>query len=263
TSTTNDYTDSRNVYFGYGELSVPFVGPDQDRRFAHSLTFNAAARYENYKGLWNVTTPKLGLIFEPTNDITLRATWGKSFKAATLYQEHTLASAYLLGATSYVPPPSGGRPVLTLGGVSAPLQPERATTWTASIGFHPHRVQGLSVEATYFDIRYRDRIASPIPSTLTALGNPIFNPFITYDPTAQQVLAAIANLPGGFRNETGQPFDPANVGAIINDSLSNVARATARGVDLTGSYDLDVGAKSRLFLTASASYLESDRQLTA
>jgi outer membrane receptor protein involved in Fe transport len=264
TTTPKNFTDSRNVYFGYGELSVPFVGASQNRRFAHSLTFSAAARYENYKGLWSVTTPKLGLIFEPTSDITVRMTWGKSFKAATLYQEDTLASAFLLGATNYAPPPSGGRPVITVsGGHSVPLQPERATTWTASIGFHPSLVQGLSMEATYFGIRYRERIASPISSTYTALGNPIYNPFITYDPTAQQVLAVIDNVPAGFANYTGQPFDPANVGAIIDDSLRNVARATASGVDFTSSYDMDVGVKSHLSLTASASYLESDNQLSA
>jgi outer membrane receptor protein involved in Fe transport len=261
-NSTTDFTDSRDVYFEYAELSVPLVSPNQNLRFARELTFNAAFRHEDYRGLWDVTTPKLGLIFAPTADVTLRATWGKSFKAATLYQEHTLASAYILSGSYYSPPPTGGRPVLTVGGTPGPLDPERATTWTASIGVHPGGIPDLAIEATYFDIRYRDRIASPLASTLTALGNPIYDRFITYDPTIQQVLDAIADLPGGFSNQTGEPFDPANVGAIIDDSLSNVARANLSGVDFTGSYGMDVGAKSRLILTASASYLESDRQLS-
>jgi outer membrane receptor for ferrienterochelin and colicin len=101
-----------------------------------------------------------------------------------------------------------------------------------------------------------------MPSVLTALGNPIFDQFIVYNPTTQQVLDAIANLPGEFSNQTGQPFDPADVGAIIDSSMRNVARANLRGVDLTGSYGMDVGANSRLSLTASASYLKSDRQLS-
>ncbi|MFT3790424.1 MAG: TonB-dependent receptor [Rudaea sp.] len=263
-ATTKNFNSTQDVYYGYGELSIPLVSPSQNLSFAHALTFNAAVRNEDYKGISDVTTPKLGLIFEPTANVTLRGTWGKSFKAATLYQENTAPSAYLLPATYYTPPPSGGGPVLTLGGGSpTPLQPERATTWTTSLGFHPNFLAGLTVEATYFDIRYRDRIAVPVSPTLTALGNPIYNQFIIYNPTAQQVLNAIAGLPTGLSNQTGQPFDPANVGAIIEDFLSNVASVNARGVDLSANYSMDIGADSRLSLTTSASYLESERQLSA
>lgn len=265
TTTPFDYADTQDVYFGYAELSVPLVGPDQNRRLAHSLTFNAAVRYEKYSGLWDVTTPKLGLIFAPTADVTFRATWGKSFKAATLYQDNEARLATLGPATDYVPPPPGGGPVLIISGSSlTPLRPERATTWTTSIAVHPSAVDGLNLEATYFDIRYVDRVADPLSvGANSGLGNPIFNQFVTYNPTAQQVLDAIAGVPSGLYNGTSQPFDPTNVSAIINETQSNVARDHARGVDLTGNYDMDVGAKSTLRLTGSASYLKSEHQLSA
>lgn len=265
TVTPLDFAGTQDVYFGYTELSVPFVSPDENLRLLHSLAFNAAARYEKYSGLWNVTTPKLGLIFAPTADVTLRATWGKSFKAATLYQDNEAPLAVLGSATDYVPPPPGGGSVLDISGRSVtPLQPERATTWTTSVDIHPSAVEGLNLEATYFDVRYVDRVADPLSASANSgLGNPIFNQFITYNPTAQQVLEAIAGVPAGLENETGQPFDPANVSAIINDTLQNVARDNARGVDLSGNYDMDVGAKSQLSFTGSASYLESEHQISA
>lgn len=265
TATPLDFTGTQDVYFGYTELSVPFVSPGANLRLLHSLTFNAAARYEKYSGLWNVTTPKLGLIFAPTTDVTFRATWGKSFKAATLYQDNEAPLASLGLATDFVPPPSGGGPVLVVSGRSlTPLRPERATTWTTSVDVHPRAVEGLNLEATYFDVRYVDRVADPLSASANSgLGNPIFNQFITYNPTAQQVLDAIAGVPAGLYNETGQPFDPSNVSAIIDETLHNVARDSARGVDLTGNYDMDVGAKSHLSLMGSASYLESKHQLSA
>jgi iron complex outermembrane recepter protein len=266
TTTPLDSADTQHVYFGYTELSVPLVSAEENLHLIHSLTFNAAARYEKYSGLWNVTTPKLGLNFAPTTDVTFRSTWGKSFKAPTLYQDNLAPLATLSPAADYVPPPPGSGPVLDISGRSlTPLQPERATTWTTSVDFHPSAVEGLNLKATYFDIRYVDRVADPLSASANSgFGNPIYNQFITYNPTAQQVLDAIAKVPAGLDNETGTTvaFDPANVSAIVDDTLRNVARDNVRGVDLSGNYSMDVGAKSRLNLTGSASYLESEQQLS-
>ncbi|MCD9030968.1 TonB-dependent receptor [Luteimonas sp. Y-2-2-4F] len=263
TTTTRDFTEGQDIYFGYGELSIPLVGPDNPKPLVERLVFNAAVRHESYRGLTSVSTPKLGLIYEPHPDVTLRVSWGKSFKAPTLNQENTLAEGALLPGQIFVPPPSGGGTVLLLGGGSLnELQPERATTWTATMGIRPRAIEGLAIEASYFDVQYEDRIASPVVNLVSALGNPIYADFIVYRPSAEQVLAAISGLPMGLSNQTGQPFDPAGVGAMIDGTLRNVATVRARGVDLSADYGVDVGQRDRLRLTASASYLDSDRQLS-
>ena len=45
-----------------------------------------------------VTTPKVGLIYEPGAALTLKASWGRSFKAPTLYQQYVGYETYLLNA---------------------------------------------------------------------------------------------------------------------------------------------------------------------
>ena len=62
------------------------------------LRLSAAARYERYGGLDEVTTPKLGLVYQPHRDVTVRASWGKSFKVPTLNQMNQVLQGALLPA---------------------------------------------------------------------------------------------------------------------------------------------------------------------
>ena len=262
--TTKDFTERRSVQFAYGELSLPLVRPDLGLPLVDRLTLSAALRYEHWNGIASVTTPKLGLIFQPAPEVTFRATWGKSFKIPTLQQVNEIEEGDLVPGFFFVPPPQPpGAPVLLLTGSAPNLKPERATTWSGTFELRPRFIPGLGVQATYFHVDYRGRIASPFTNVLTALFNPLFSDLLTYNPSASQVNALIATLPGGLVNQTGEPFDPAAVGVIVDEAIRNTARQRIRGVDLTGDYRLDLGPSGTLLLTGAASYLQSDQQLAA
>jgi outer membrane receptor protein involved in Fe transport len=260
--TVHDFTESRKVQFAYGELSLPLVGPDINFPLVDRLTLSAALRYEHWDKIASVTTPKLGLIYQPVSDVTLRATWGKSFKVPTLLQVNEVEGGYLIPGFYFNPAPQpAGAPVLLLLGSAPNLKPERATTWSGTFELRPRFIPGLDLQATYFHIDYRDRIADPLTSTLSALYNPLYSDFIIYNPSAEQVNALIATLPGGLINQTGAPFDASGIGAIIDASARNTERQRIHGVDLNGDYHLDLGQSGKLLLTAAASYLESSQQL--
>jgi len=194
--------------------------------------------------------------------VTLQATWGKSFKIPTLQQVNEIEEGDLVPGFYFSPPPQpAGSPVLLLSGSAPGLKPERATTWSGTLELRP--VAGLDVRATYFDVDYRGRIASPLTSVVTVLYNPLYNDFVLYNPTADQVNAVIATLPGGLVNQTGAPFDPAGIGAIIDGAIRNTERQRIRGVDLNADYRLDFGRAGKVLLTGAASYLESNQQLSS
>lgn len=262
TVTTENFSTGRNVYFAYGEVSAPLVGDRNAMPLVEQLRLTAAARYENYRGVGSVATPKLGLVYQPYRDVTLKASWGKSFKAPTLYQENQIRQGVLLPGSIFTNNPSGHAVLLFAGG-GTPLKPERAKTWSASLELRPRFVPGLSLELSYFDVRYKDRVAVPITGTTSALANPNYARLITLSPTAAQVSQAIAGLPQGLSNQTGAPFDPAAVAAIIDASDRNVSRQRAHGLDLAGRYRADLGGHQQISLSAAASYLLSNRQLTA
>lgn len=262
--TTEMFTESRNVQFAYGELSLPLVGPDLHFPLIDRLTLSAAVRYERWRGIEAETTPKVGVVLRPTQDVTIRATWGKSFKVPTLLQVNQVEEGDLLPGFIFSPPPQpSSSPVLLLAGSAPNLRPERATTWSASLELKPQVLPGLDLQGTYFNVDYRDRIAHPLTSVLTALNNPLYSDLIVYNPSAAQVNALITTLGGGLINQTGEPFDPAGVGAIIDASIRNTARQTIHGVDLNADYRVELGRNGQLLMTGAASYLKSRQQLAA
>lgn len=265
TRTTRDGTEKRESLFAYGELSVPLVGPDNAMPFLHALRLSAAVRYERYEGIDEVATPKLGIVYAPHRDVTLKASWGKSFKIPTLDQVNQLPAGGLLAGSVFapqpVPPLAPNATVLVLSGGNPDLGAERATTWTATLELRPRILEGLELEASWFDVDYRDRIGVPIVDTLSVLANSVFAEFVTLNPSAGQVTAIVDALPTPITNAAGRPFNPAEVGAIVDARLRNTARERARGVDLALRYRMDLGPDDRLLLSASASYLDTTRQI--
>ncbi|MBB5986624.1 TonB-dependent receptor plug domain-containing protein [Sphingobium lignivorans] len=266
TRTTRRGTETRRSLFAYGELSVPLVGPDNRMPLVEQLQLSAAVRYERYQGIEQVATPKLGIIHAPHRDVTLRFSWGKSYKIPTLDQVNRVEAGGLLPGSLFAPQPvpalPSGATVLVLSGGNPDLRSERATTWTASFEVRPQFLEGLKLGASWFDVDYRDRIASPISDTLSALANPAFADFVLMAPSAAAVQAIVDGLPQAITNATGQPFDPARVGAILDGRLRNSAHEHARGVDLDIEYRISPGPRERLTLSATASYLDASRQLS-
>jgi outer membrane receptor protein involved in Fe transport len=259
-ATTKDFTERRSVQFAYGELSLPLVGPALGLTAVNRLSLSGALRYEHWNAIASVTTPKVGLIYEPIPEVTFRATWGKSFKIPTLQQVNEIEEGDLVPGFYFSPAPQpAGSPVLLLTGSAPGLKPERATTWSGTLELRPF--SGLDVKTTLFDVDYRGRIASPLSSVVTVLYNPLYSDYVVYNPTADQVNALIATLPGGLVNQTGAPFDPAAVGAIIDGAVRNTERQRIRGVDVNADYRIDLGPAGKLLLTGAASYLESNQQL--
>ncbi|MFT4196693.1 MAG: TonB-dependent receptor [Pseudoxanthomonas sp.] len=247
--------------FAYAELNLPVVGLDQHVAGIHRLDVTAAVRAEDYDSYGRVTTPKLGLLYSPSEDFTLKVSWGKSFKAPTLYQRYLYQYSYLypvttFGGTGY----ASTATALYLNGGNEDLKPERARTWSVSLAWHPEALPALDTELTGFSIDYTDRIVQPITVTSTALGDTAYTDFITLSPTStllEQILAATQ-----FTNYTGSSYDAANVVAVIDNRFVNAARQKVKGIDLSGSYRFDLGA-GRLTLRGSVSWLDSERALTS
>jgi outer membrane receptor protein involved in Fe transport len=245
--------------FAYAEVNVPLVDDAANVAGVHRLELTAALRHEDYDSFGSVTTPKFGLIYGPSPDFTFKATWGKSFKAPTLYQMYSASFAQLVpvayvGGTGY----GSAATALIQGGGNRDLDAERARTWTASLAFHPEAIPGLDAELTWFNIDYADRVVQPITNTAQALADPNYAPFIDYSPTAVELGEVLATAQN-FYNSTGASYDPRNVAALIRFGYTNVAEQKIHGLDLSGSYGADVGG-GHLSVRGSASWLSSKQK---
>jgi len=256
--TTNGDGDESSR-FAYAELNLPLVGPEQGIDGIERLELTGAVRVED-GDYGRVNTPKLGVIYSPSADFSLKASWGKSFKAPTLTQRYSTQIAIYYPASAFGTGYPADATALWLAGGNKDLRPERARTWSASVTFHPEALTGLEAELTWFDIDYTQRVLQPI-TTANIFGNPIYMDFVNYDTTEAMQAAALANI-SNFYNYVGAPYDASKVVAIADGRYVNTAQQRIKGGDLSGSYRFDLGT-GQLMIRGSVSWLDSTQALTA
>lgn len=254
---------AQSSYYAYGELSLPLVSPSQDLSWARRLDLSAAGRFEHYPGIGDVATPKFGLIYAPNDNLDLKASWGRSFRAPTFLQQYqaqqvVLTSVSSVGGSGY----PAGSAALLLGGGNNNLRPERARTWSATVALHPDWLSGARLEISYFSTRYVDRIVTPILFQSQALRSAIYQQQVVLNPSDAQKQAVIAAA-GIFTNALGAPYDPARVVAIVDNRSVNAGQQRIEGVDILLDWRHELGPNSGLLsATLNASYLTSDQRLT-
>ncbi len=242
--------------YAFGELQIPVISNVNEISLVRALTITFAGRYDRYNNSGTVTTPKIGVVYSPSSSIDLKYSWGRSFKAPALASMYATQYAFLLplfyfGDTTSDPTSSA----LYLAGGSTALRPERATssTWTAV--FHPTSLQGLTAEVSYFRVRYKDRVLTPIGFYPDALSQNYAN-YVTTNPSAAELQEAIAYGADGLLNYTDGPYDPQNVLYLIDNRNTNVAVQKIEGVDVNLSYRRPLG-QATLITTFNGSWLRS------
>ena len=236
---------SRTVYAAYGELFIPLVGKSNARNGLQRLELSLAARFEDYDDFGNTTNPKLGVLWSPSESLTLRGTYGTSYRAPSLRDLDSSPSSRNL--SRYFPAFLNGFPILSLNGSNENLQPEEAVTWTAGFQWRPDRLNGLSIDLTYFNIDFEDRISTPVRLLVDAINDPSLASLITVNPSIEEITA-IANDP---RYVVDSPFWPFNVppedlisgavpiGTVVFARSVNSAQLVSTGAQLQLAYSVD------------------------
>lgn len=257
-----DIRATQNSYYGFAELSLPLVSGGNAMPMLAKLNLSGALRYERYSRLGHVVTPKIGVVYSPVSGFDLKGSWGKSFKAPTLYQLYNATGASIYPAEVFGGDQTQADAVgILLTGGNTDLRPERASTYTISAAVRPGGVPALSFEISYFNIDYRQRIVAPIVFITEALSNPIYKDLVTLAPTAAQLQQALTGAI--VFDYTGSAGNPSNVSALINDTYVNAARQRVDGIDLAATYMMGSRPNGLLSLTGSASYIRSHQRLSA
>jgi len=248
-----DASNDRNVSAGYAEAYVPFVTDLNRRPGINRLSATAAVRYERYSQVGSAWSPKFGVNYSPFDGLSLRGTYGRSFRAPRLDQvinriDYTRL-AYLVDPTA----PGGQSLALLVGGNSPSLKPERAQNVTLGFDVEPTALRGLKLSATYFEIRFKQRIFTPYsdfltfdPDTLTAtVANSYVAPIRGVSPSE---IAAFIARSTTFTNYAGGA-DPQDATVIIDERPINASATRVRGLDYSAQYSFQVGrSKLDVFL---------------
>lgn len=247
----------RGVGYAYSELAIPLI-PNSDRLWRRRLDLDLSGRYEHYSDFGSEAVPKVGLVYAPAKSLKLRGTWGKAFRAPTLFDLHNVQDVLLISLPDPRSPIGVSKSLVTFGG-NTQLTPETAKTWTLGLDYDSGLVEGLHAAVTYYSVAYRNRI-SRIANFYTGLIDPLNAPFVIRSPSATYQQSLIDSVGPNFINATGKPYNPADVAAIVNFRYVNVASQDLTGVDLTVRYERPVSVGS-LNLFANATAMDLRQQL--
>jgi iron complex outermembrane receptor protein len=260
---TKNVLNRRHNTSVFAEMFVPIVGAQNAVSGLRQLSLSLAGRRENYSDFGTTTDPKVGLSWKPVDDLTVRATYGTSFRAPSLVDtSEQIHNIFIQNLTD--PTGTGGvtRGIFHNGG-RATLQAEEATTWSFGLDWRPLDVfKGLAASVTYYRVDYTNRI-DVVPNT--ALTSPaVYSPYIIRRPPASDAAgtAAFNALVQQFLGnpDLQSPVEPiTNINAIVDGRRANLGRLKQNGIDLNLSYAFETGVGAWRLAFDAAKILDLNR----
>jgi len=202
------------------ETEIPLL---RDVPLVRDLSINLAGRYANYDTFGDAWTWKASGVWKVTDDLTLRATRSRDFRAPNLnnlYGPGTVSRAtvidQLTGATLINAPSQGGG--------NPNLKPEIGNTLTLGAVYRPSWLPGASLALDFYSIRITNAIA--------ALNG------------ANVSVQKICNASGGssslcdliVRPNAYSDTSPANNATYFYNRSINAASIFTKGLDIEANY---------------------------
>jgi iron complex outermembrane receptor protein len=259
---------SDSVWELYGELEFPLL---RDLPFAKDLTLNLSGRYTDYQSYGDDTTYKVGLSYVATNWLSMRATYGTSYRAPALFEQFQGGTSGFLSSqtdpcNNYGADPtsirgincaSEGLPpdftatssvaVITAGGADQGLSAETSDNFTAGIILQPQMPDSwgsLDFAVDYYNIEINNGVDRVGASNLLSL---------CYDDPAFRA--------GGSYCRYIDPRNPSSNALTVHDSYTNIATQVVEGIDYNVRYTHDLGPGSLRLNLAITQYLSQKSRL--
>ena len=234
-------------------MLLPLFGGSNARPGFEELEFVAAIRHDSYSDAGNTTNPQFGVNWMPTDRLTLRGSYGTSFRAPTIPEIY--GNSNNLFVQNYQNP-GGGAPIVgvALSGPNLDLGPETATTWSFGADWEP--VDRLRLSLTYFDVAYDNQVSANL-SNLAILGQEAQfagTGVVLRGQAAQDQIQSLidsgVNVLGAFPGGS-----LSNIDVFVDGRSRNLGKSITRGIDFSVNYMLDLGSNDLLRLGASGTYL--------
>lgn len=207
-----DFAGARTVVAGFGELNVPVL---------ETLDVQLALRHESYGGGLDSTDPKIAMLWRPQDWMSMRASFGTSFRAPSVFQQFS-SQTVLQNISDPVTGSLVFRGVRTVG--TEGLKPEQADVFNIGTTIRP--LMGLSFDIDYWRFDYSNIIVKENAQAI-----------IDADPFDDRVI-----------REAGQILR-------VDTNYVNAPSVETDGLDVAAAYQFD-GAYGGLWaLSADVTYI--------
>jgi iron complex outermembrane receptor protein len=248
TGNTQPSTGHNEVTEGYLELGVPLL---KDLPFAESLDADLAVRWTDYRTSGSATTWKVGLNYQPIDDVRFRMTRSRDIRAPSLQDLFNVGAnggAPTVGLLVNIP---GHGPVITTAGTRTAatgnplLKPEISNTLTYGAVVTPTFLPNFNFSVDAYAINISSAISSP-----------------TVEQEVQFCNQGVASNCDFF------VYDNTNSVTLAYRKPFNFARYKVDGVDFEASYrfsmsDIWLDIDGSVALRALAGFIDHDQNSTA
>ncbi len=213
-----------NVWEVNAEAIFPLLS---EVTLAKVLELNGAVRYTDYSTTGNVNTWKVGLNWQPFDDLRIRGTRSKDIRAPSLFELYQAESLSITGFTDLHTNTGGSTNTSTRG--NPDLEPEVANTLTVGLVYSPSFIPGLSVSVDYYDISIDNAIAG-------VGGNNASAQQLCESSNGTSPICSLYVRPLPWDNRTA-----ANYPTLIRTQNLNIAETSTHGVDVEINYNTNLG----------------------
>jgi iron complex outermembrane receptor protein len=239
----------------FTELNFPIVTSTMNVPFVRSFDISLAWRYEKFDDRDSYTklqasfdninddedfggTPRVSLRYQPIADLTLRASWGQSFRSPTpssLFDpvSQNFPNVFDPVSRGVLQPPEG-----VWQGGNTMLQPEKTDTYTAGLVYTPKWLPGFTMTVDWYQVFTTDLILSPADAAQVLLTQGVV------DPDGFGNGSNTIDGPGGPANgiTRGRDVpggDPSDTDLLAIDAdFGNAGKRLVQGLDVTAVYEI-------------------------
>lgn len=203
-----DFSGRQDVYSVFGELRIPF---------GDKIEAQVSGRFEKYKSSFSNFSPKFALLARPTDWLSLRGSYGKAFRAPSIYQTVAVQSSQPSvsdgGTFVFVNTQATGDPN---------LRPEKSSNYNLGFTIKPNRQFDLSLD--YYSFDYKDLIVKE-------------NPQVIINQARADTAAGLTNTPAQQRVVR----DSLGALRLVKINFINASAVKTKGLDVAGNFNFDTG----------------------
>jgi len=260
----------------FGEVEIPLL---RNVPFAQELTLNASGRWTDYASYGSGWTYKISGIWTPISALSLRGTYGTSYRAPALYEQFQAPTAGFLSSnldpcnlygqaspTSTIyqncqadgvplnygeqPGPYPAQSILSLqqGGAATGLAAETSKNWTAGLVLQPElpsSIGDIEFAIDYYSIKVENGVSQL--GTSSILSSCYNDPDFKSGHLGGQLCQLITR-------DSGTSTNPYRL--TVQNGFVNISEDRVRGLEYTLRWSRDLGAGKIRFNALATQYLE-------
>ena len=284
-----EWGGSRNAYSAYAEIALPLVSEDMNVSFARRIDLSVSARYDDFDVVGSTTNPRIGVNWDISDGLRLRASWAEAFVAQPLnvigfpeigYRSDLNPAVTASGSSFQVPisayPDATQMPgcenatdVCDISGLATPGAQRRAKlgpegesqiggSWSVGLDLNPSFLPNFTANVTFWDQELKQ--GSTSPTLAQVVSSPALRDRLTLCPTGC-TQAQIDELAGVATGGTTGVLAPT-IYWMLDISLANIINLDLEGVDYNILYRIPTDSIGEFSLGASGSVLtKADQSL--